>query len=180
MDTVCFDQLGENLLVLYYWCCVFDLVVILWFWQWGKKDLLVRYPFLSFFFLEFLVYLEPYTCDSLKKWQCQQKLLGFLRIPMRQKKNQPIKITIKIESNWKTLQVFKKFEDVQTKMKMEMNDWLIFIGPFECFQKKWKNCIFSLVPYVTEPQNRMIRLHENFMGSSFIFFSLHFKEVWLH
>lgn len=75
---------------------------------------------------------------------------------MRQKKINLFLSSLKIEPNWNTLQVFKKFEDVQTKTKMEMNDRLIFIGPFECFQKRWKNCIFSLVPYVTEPQNRKV------------------------
>ena len=115
----------------------------------------------------------------------QQKVLGFLRIYVR-KKSSLFWFTIEIISNWKTLQVFKKLRMCKRKRKWKWMiglSWLIFIGPFECFQQRWKNrilFIWSLMSQNHRIEWLLITLHENSKGSSFIFFSLHFKEVWLH
>ena len=56
---------------------------------------------------------------------------------------------MKIESNWKSLQVFKKFEDVQTKTKtkMEMNDWLVDLyWPFRMLSKEVEKLHFFFGP----------------------------------
>ena len=56
-----------------------------------------------------------------------------------------------------------------------MNDWFKLVDiywPFRMLSTEVEKSHFVyLIPYVTEPQNRMITLHENSMGSSFIFFS---------
>ena len=62
---------------------------------------------------------------------------------------------------------------------MEMNDWFKLVDiywPFRMLSTEVEKSHFVyLIPYVTEPQNRMITLHENSMGSSFIFFLATFQ-----
>ena len=113
----------------------------------------------------------------------QQKVLGFLRIYVR-KKSSLFCFTIEIISNWKTLQVFKILRMCKRKRKWKWMiglSWLIFIGPFECFQQRWKNRILFIWSLMSQSHRigllhytRILWAHRSFL------FSLHFKEVWLH
>ena len=86
------------------------------------------------------------------------KLLGFLRICVRNK-SILFWFTIKIISNWKHCKFSKIWGCANGNG--DGNDWLVDLYRlFRMLSKEVeKSHFFSLVPYVTKPQNRMITDH---------------------